>query len=258
MNYSYGWRQWTVVASVMVALMPAPGRAADEIQVYNAEINDPGQFSLQLHGNYVIDGIKTPDFPRGVAPNHAFNGTPEFAYGLKDWWEIGAYIPYEIGAGGKFQVGAAKLRTLFVSPHAAERDFFYGVNFEVGIYKSTYDEHRYNMEVRPMIGWRADPWEFIINPIMGVALSGNNNTPTFEPAMRLGYKMSPKWTVAVEHYADLGPINNMLKVPDQAQETFLVADYGGEPVGLDIGIGHGWTRGSNDWTLKFIIDIGFN
>ena len=235
----------------------ASAQAADEIQVYNAEINAPGEFSLQLHGNYVVEGSKTPDFPAGVAAHHAFNGTPEFAYGLKDWWEIGAYIPYELSATGEFQVGAVKLRSLFVSPNAAESSFFYGVNFEVGYYKATYDPNRYNMEMRPMIGWRKDQWEFVVNPILGMALSGGDNTPTFDPAVRLGYKLASNWTAAIEHYAGFGPINDFLAARDQSQETFLVVDYGGAPVGVDFGVGHGWTRGSNDWTLKFILDIGF-
>ena len=248
---------FAIVASAISLLLTQPSKAADEIQVYNAEINDPGEFSLQLHGNYVLEGSKMPDFPGGVAPHHAFNGTPEFAYGLADWWEIGAYIPYELSAGGHFQVGSVKLRSLFVSPHAADRDFFYGMNFEVGYYKSTYDPNRYNMEMRPMIGWRSAPWEFVVNPILGIALSGNDQTPNFEPAARLGYILSSKWTVAVEHYADLGPINHFQPGSQQAQETFLVADYGGEPVSVDLGVGHGWTQGSNDWTVKFILDIGF-
>lgn len=245
-----------LVIVLALSAWPLMAHAADEIQVYNAEINEPGAFSLQLHGNYVFKGSKTPDFPGGVAPNHAFNGTPEFAYGLEDWWEIGAYIPYEIGAGGHAQIGSVKLRSLFVSPHAAESPFFYGLNFEVGYYKATYDPNRYNMEMRPMVGWRGDSLEFVLNPILGLALSGNDHTPEFEPAMRLGYIVSPKWTVAVEHYAGLGPIDHFNSLSQQSHETFLVVDWAG-PVAVNFGLGHGWNAASNDFTAKFIIDIGF-
>src|SRR5215831_9050789 len=105
-------------------------RAVDEIQVYNAEINRPGQFSLQLHGNYIARGRKEPEFPGGLVPDGSFNGTPEFAWGVTDWWEVGAYLPYAVVPGDGFQWGGAKLRTLFVSPHAADRSFFYGLNIE--------------------------------------------------------------------------------------------------------------------------------
>ncbi len=247
-----------VAFAVLTALTSAlPGYAADEIQVYNAEINDPGEFSLQLHGNYVIEGIRTPEFPGGTPAHHAFNGTPEFAYGLEDWWEIGAYIPYELSGDGHFKIGSVKLRSLFVSPHAADRNFFYGVNFELGYAKSTYAETHYNMEMRPMIGWREAPWEFIVNPILGMALSGPDQTPTFEPSARLGYILSPTWSAAVEHYTDFGPLNNLNCRTQQAQETFLVLDYTGAPVAVNFGVGHGWTQASNDWTFKFILDFSF-
>lgn len=256
-------RLWTNArcAALVAAVLSTTGRAttsqaADEIQVYNAEVNEPGEFSLQLHGNYVFNGSRLPEFPGGVAPHHAFNGTPEFAYGVADWWEIGAYVPYEI-SGGSTQIGAVKLRSLFVSPHAADRPFFYGVNFEVGYYKSTYDPNRYNMEMRPMIGWRSAPFEFIINPILGMALSGTNHTPEFDPAVRVGYIISESWTLAVEHYAGLGPVDHINPASQQSHETFVVVDYAGGPVAVNFGVGHGWNAVSNDLTAKFIIDIGF-
>ena len=257
-KYQHILRALGVSVSVAVmGILPSLAHATDEIQVYNAEINDPGVFSLQLHGNYVFDGIKTPEFPGGPAPHHAFNGTPEFAYGMEDWWEIGAYVPYEIGADGHAQIGAVKLRSLFVSPHAADRPFFYGVNFEVGYYKSTYDPNHVNMEIRPMIGWRSSPWEFIINPILEMTLSGHDKTPEFNPSVRLGYILSPTWTVAVEHYTGLGPVDHISPLAQQSHETYLVADYTGSPIGVEVGVGHGWTAASNDITGKFIIDIGF-
>jgi hypothetical protein len=54
----------------------------DEIQVYDADINTPGQFSLQLHNNYTPIGRKLPDFEGGVKSNHTLNGVPEWAFGV--------------------------------------------------------------------------------------------------------------------------------------------------------------------------------
>jgi hypothetical protein len=43
-----------------------PGRTGhavnDEIQVYNAEIAKVGQWTIQFHNNYAINGRKEPDF----------------------------------------------------------------------------------------------------------------------------------------------------------------------------------------------------
>src|SRR5690349_3965165 len=65
----------------------------DEIQVYDAEIAEPGKFNLMLHSNYIAEGRKTPQFPNGIQPEGSFNGVPELAYGVTDWFEAGLYFP---------------------------------------------------------------------------------------------------------------------------------------------------------------------
>ncbi|HEV8201481.1 MAG TPA: hypothetical protein VGS03_15805, partial [Candidatus Polarisedimenticolia bacterium] len=159
---------WRVVACLLLALagVRALAWAADEIQVYNADINRPRQFSLQMHGNYIVRGLEEPDFPGGLVPDASFNGTPEFAYGVFDWWEVGAYLPYAIEPGPSFFSGGAKLRTLFVSPNAAQRRFFYGLNIEVARETEKFSQGRWGAEVRPIVGWRWPRLEFIVNPIV--------------------------------------------------------------------------------------------
>lgn len=104
----------------------------DEIQVYDARINEPGQFSVESHSNFTPLGRRKPDFPGGTVPNHTLNGVPEWVYGAVDWLELGAYLPlYSLTGSGHFQINGAKLRAEFVVPHAQERSFFYGINFEL-------------------------------------------------------------------------------------------------------------------------------
>ena len=99
----------------------------DEIQVYDTEINNPGAFSLQPHNNYTPIGRERPDFMVGIAPNHTLNGVPEWAWGIIDWLELGAYAPvYSWTGDGRFLIDGAKLRAEFIVPHAAERSFFMG------------------------------------------------------------------------------------------------------------------------------------
>ncbi|MFX8860276.1 hypothetical protein ABTM70_19095, partial [Acinetobacter baumannii] len=73
------------LAGAFLTLISAqPARATDEIQVYNAGIAAPGQFTIQQHLNYVALGQKDPPFPGGFASHGSLNGTPEFAYGVTD------------------------------------------------------------------------------------------------------------------------------------------------------------------------------
>src|ERR1700687_460155 len=79
-----------------------PARAVDEIQVYNGEIAEVGQFTVQHHFNYAFIGRKEPDFPGGLVPNPALNAPPEFAWGITKWFELGLYIPWAVDNEGRF------------------------------------------------------------------------------------------------------------------------------------------------------------
>src|SRR5450432_2845994 len=130
-----------------------PAKATDEIQVYNAGIAAVGQFTIQQHLNYIPLGIKDPPFPGGLVSNHSINGTPEFAYGVTDWWEVGLYLPFAV-QDRQFLSDSFKLRTLFVSPKAEQRNFFYGVNFELSNTTPKFSQARFGLEIRPIIGVR--------------------------------------------------------------------------------------------------------
>src|ERR1700757_1221681 len=65
----------------------------DEIQVYDAEIADPGVFNLMVHNNFTPNGLTTPRFPGGLVPNHTLNGVPEWAWGVTPWFEQGLSLP---------------------------------------------------------------------------------------------------------------------------------------------------------------------
>jgi hypothetical protein len=64
------------VSFVAALVGTSPAHAVDEIQVYTAEINEVGQFSVQQHLNYTIKGLTDPAYPGALIDNHALNGTP--------------------------------------------------------------------------------------------------------------------------------------------------------------------------------------
>ena len=69
-------------AIFMITARPAfaVDQVHDEIQVYNAEIADVGQWTYEQHLNYAAMGQTQPEFPGGFNSNHSLQGTPEFAY----------------------------------------------------------------------------------------------------------------------------------------------------------------------------------
>jgi hypothetical protein len=232
----------------------------DEIQVYDAEIEEPGVFNLMIHTNFTPVGRKTPDFPGGIIPNHSVNGAAEWAYGVTDWFEQGLYMPvwspYSQGRGGS--LNGFKLRELFVKPHAAEQKFFYGVNFEFSVNYLYWEPRRITSEIRPIIGWHLKPIDIIINPIVDTQYRGGPGGLEFVPAERVAYNINDKWAVAVEEYSDYGTLHNILPVHDQFHEVWAVVDRPTHVVHIEAGIGYGLTSGADKWTLKLMVSRDLN
>jgi len=257
MRAKRGFQRWIglLTAATWSSALGQPARATDEIQVYNADIAAVGQLTVQQHLNYIPLGLKDPPFPGGLVSNHSLNGTPEFAYGVTDWWEVGLYLPFAV-QDQKFLSDAFKLRTLFVSPNADKRDFFYGINLEFSNTTPKFSQTRFALEVRPIIGVRNADWEFIVNPIVDGGF-GKLGELDFAPAARLARKLGPDTFLGLEYYSDFGEIGNFAKLADQQHTLFLVTDFKLGVFDVDFGVGYGLTQSSDRWVVKTIIGYAF-
>ena len=229
----------------------------DEIQVYDGGIAARGIFSLTLHNNFVVSGLETPAFPGGVTADRSWNGVPEWAFGVTKWFEAGLYLPLytrdqELGWG----LNGLKLRTLFAVPNAGQRRFVYGSNFEFSLNAERWDVTRFTSEIRPIIGWRAKRVEAFFNPILDTAYHGFKNLD-FAPCLRVALNVGQAWAVAVEEYADLGPLRGFHALADQSHQLYAVVDHRGA-LELEAGIGIGLTNASDSLTFKLILSHDLN
>src|SRR5204863_9421060 len=103
-----------VILTAMLAVPRLAWAQTDEIQVYDGGLAAPGIFNLTLHSNFTPNGVKTPAFPGAVVADRSFNGVPEWAYGVTDWFEAGLYLPlYTHDKNTGWGLDGFKLRTLF-------------------------------------------------------------------------------------------------------------------------------------------------
>jgi hypothetical protein len=188
-----GFRR-SIIAAILLVANSLSAHAVDEIQVYNAEIAKVGQWTMQLHLNYAFLGRKEPDFPGGLIPHRALNGTPEWAYGITDWWEMGFYAPFAVDQNGTSYSNAIKIRQLFVTPNAADREIFYGVNFEFSYAMPQFQHNIYavvdfkigRFDVNAGVGYGLTPGSdrLMAKMIIGTDLTPGVNRP-IEPAKSL-------------------------------------------------------------------------
>jgi hypothetical protein len=249
--------RWPLVIAFLFAATPAPAQT-DEIQVYDANIAAPGKFNLTLHDNYTPSGLEIGEFHGAIISDKSFNGVPEWAYGVTDWFETGVYLPlYSISKNRGATLDGFKLRALLVSPHAADRFFFYGVNFELSFNARDWDASRVSSEVRPIIGWHFHPIDVIVNPIIDTDYNGFGNL-VFAPETRVAWNLSPTWATGVEEYSELGRVTHLTGGKDAAHQIYWVVDHQTKLVNIEFGIGFGLTDASDKLTLKLILSRDLN
>ena len=250
---------YPIFIAILVLSVAGTALAAspDEIQVYNDAINKQGESSLDIHTNYVISGAKTAAWPGDTPSDHSFRVTPEFAYGLTENWEFGAYLPFLMESNGTKHIEGAKLRLKYLSA-PKDSSFYWGLNGELGRVSFRSAEQNWNVELRPILGYRAEKWHFTVNPILGWALSGTQSrVPGFSPAFRVSYVLKEDLSVSLEHYADLGNLNNILPYSQQTHNTYAAIDTVVAGHNINFGVGKGWNANSDKWTVKAIINVPF-
>ncbi len=239
----------------MLAFGRAAAAQADEIQVYDGGLAPRGTLNLTWHNNFTPRGIRTPSFSGGVTSDQSLNGVPEWALGVTDWFEAGLYLPlYTNDKRHGFGVDGMKLRLLFAAPHADDRTFVYGTNFEFSVNARRWDTHRVTSEIRGIVGWHVTPsLDVMVNPIFDTAYDGFRNLE-FVPSARVAYKTGKTWALAVESYSSVGVVSRLLPGAEQSHQLFGVIDHttaGG--LDVEVGAGVGLTNASDRFTLKLIV-----
>jgi hypothetical protein len=229
----------------------------DEIQVYDGGLAAPGKANLTWHQNFTPDGLKTPAFENGLVPNKLYVGVSEWAAGVTEWLEAGLYFPLYSANSRGAAVNGFKLRALFAAPHAATRRFFYGANFEFSVNARRWDEHRITSEVRPIVGWHLKPVDIVLNPIVDTSYDGVKNLD-FAPAWRIAVNLPRSWAVAVEEYADYGPLRHFYSASEQAHQLFAVVNRSTKFGDVEAGIGLGLTNATDKLALKLLFSRDLN
>jgi hypothetical protein len=91
--------QMRALAAIAVALAAVPAvvfAQTDEIQVYDGDIAQRGEFNITWHNNFTPKGQKTPAFPGGLANDKTLNGVTEWRTAVRDSLQARAKVaPFE-------------------------------------------------------------------------------------------------------------------------------------------------------------------
>jgi hypothetical protein len=256
---AYGYVRALALMTLALVAVPTAIAQTDEIQVYDGSLAPPGKINLTLHSNFTPKGATTPAFPGGLISDKSFNGVPEWAWGVTNWFEAGLYLPvYSISQHRGATLDSVKLRTLFAVPHAEDRTFFYGANFEFSYNGREWDPKRFTSEIRPIVGLHLHPVDLILNPILDNSWQGGFKSLEFVPAARIAYNVSSRSAFALEEYSDYGPLRAFFPGSAQSHQIYAVVDHSSSAVDVEFGVGVGVTGATDKWTLKLILSRDLN
>lgn len=249
-----------LAAAILFGAISVSATAApDEIQVYTEEINDPGQFGLELHLNYALKGAKDPAFPGEMQSHHRLQTTPEFSYGLSRTLEAGLYLPVAMSSDGNLYGNGLRLRLKYIAPREEGARFFWGLNAELGNSARRISESAMSMELRPIFGYRGPLWLFSFNPILDADLSaGVSKEPKFEPALKVARKTGEHVHLGMEYYGGYGPMHHLLPAGEREHYVYGVLDLEIKGFDLNFGIGRGFNDATDKLVAKAIIAFPFN
>ena len=250
-------------AACLVVLSSSATHAVvqDEIQVYDDDINKPGETGLEVHVNTTPSGRRLPDYPREVVPNHGLRITPEWSYGVSKDFEVGLYAPLVQRDGtGDWHLVGSKLRMKYLPfqlGEGQESGWFAGANWELSRVGKRFSEARWQTELRPIMGFNQSGWMFAFNPILDWDLSDGlaSWNPTFVPSVKLVKEVTKGISLGAEYYSGMGKISSILPWNQQDNRIYGVIDFDMHPFVFNFGVGRGITDASDKLTVKAIIDV---
>lgn len=249
-----------VVALICAGALMSHGALAapDEIQVYTDEMNEPGEYGVEVHVNYVVDGNKESGYEGESPAHHMLQATPEFSYGIDQNWEAGLYLPVAREEGGKLYGNGLRLRMKYMATREPGDSMFWGMNTEFGYSNRRVSESEWGMELRPIIGYRTADWLLSFNPILNMNLSNDlSRKPQFEPALKLARKVTEGVQAGFEYYGEYGQADDLLPAAERAHYLYAAVDIEKGNFDINFGIGRGDSNAADLWVAKAIIAFPF-
>lgn len=230
-----------------------------EIHVYEYETLRRGGFTFETHLNYIGKGTKTFEGP--VAPfQDQFHATFELTAGLTDHVSVGFMQLNARRPGDSLEYAGWRVLPHLYAPRSWHLPVDLGLVAEFSFQKTTYEENPRRIEVRPIMEKSFGKLRVDFNPVFERALHGPGTSAgwNFEPAARVGYEVSERFSPSLEYYSEWGPVPSFLPVAEQLHQLLPGGDLKlAKNLEWSFGVGIGMTSAGNRLVYKSRFEISF-
>ena len=226
-----------------------------EFEVYDTDIGHKGSTEIELHTNYVPDGLKTRD--GGIPASHqSIRSSLELSHTLNSWLQGSLYLTTRAGEHENFSYVGNRARITAVAPRTWSLPFELALANEVIYARPEFSENRWAYELTPILSRNFGSLSVTLNPAFERGLDKRSEREIeFEPRGQVAYSFGDEAKLALEYYGGLGAIEE--KIPVREQRHQLFARIFGELAPrfeAGIGVGRGLTPGSDRWTIATVFE----
>ena len=230
-----------------------------EIHVYEYETLKPFQFTFETHLNYV--GIGTKMFDGAVAPtNNQFHTTFELTAGLTEWASIGFMQLNAVRPGHSWEYAGWRVLPHFYVPRAWHWPLEVGLVTEFSFQKTVFESNSRRVEVRPILEKKFEKWQADLNPVFERDIHGPGTSDGwhFEPAARIAYEVSERFSPSLEYYSATGSLPGLSPLGQQFHQLLPGADWKiTDDVVWSFGVGAGLTAAEPRLVFKSRFEFSF-
>jgi hypothetical protein len=162
--------------------------------------------------------------------------------------------------GHSLEYAGWRLLPHFYAPRSWHWPVDAGLVAEFSFQKTAYEENSRRVELRPILERSFGRFQIDFNPVFERALHGPGTSEgwNFEPAARIGYEASKRFTPSVEYYSAWGPLPSFLPTREQFHQILPGGDFKlpGNVV-WSFGVGIGATAAGNRLIYKSRFEISF-
>ena len=217
------------VALSILCVAPVAAQENYEIQVYPSKTADPKTTLFELHSNFTGSGSRLKS--GFVLPtNNALHETLEVTHGFNDVFELGFYIFTSQNPGTGYQFVGTHIRPRIRAPESWKLPVGLSLSTEFGPTDKKFDENEWGIELRPIIDQELGNFYWSFNPNIEWALKGPDaghgiDGMTFNPNLKLAWKLDPKYAAGVEYYATTGTLTRMAASTEQQHMLYPSLDF---------------------------------
>lgn len=255
----HAWRSFLFFSAYVISTCILHAQDPFEIHVLEYEENQPGDFTAEVHTNYIAGG--TTVAIASVAPTQdQFHLTYEFTGAVSPELSLGIMQLNGRMPGGPLESAGWRFVPHFYAPKRWRLPVRIGLTAEFSFEKPLWSPNTRAVEILPIIEKQLGRLKFDFNPTLGISFRGLDADRgwDFGLAARVAWERHMRFTPSLEYYSDWGALPGLSSTAGQVHQIVPGGDFHlMNNVTWNVGVGFGLTPSGDRLFYKSRLEFSF-